>query len=266
MVSFSCRISPETFDRDLLRQVAAGDGGGDVGDVADLRGQVAGHEVDVVGQVLPGAGDARHLRLAAELAFGADFAGDAGDFRGEGVELIDHRVDGVFQLENFAAHVDGDLARQVAARHGGGDVGDVAHLVGEVAAHGVDRVGQILPGAGHAGHDGLAAELAVGADFAGHARDFRGERAQLIDHRVDGFLELQDFAAHVDGDLLRQVAVGDRDGHFGDVAHLRGQVRRHRVDALGQVLPHAGTPRAPGPARRACPRCRLRGRRGSLPR
>ena len=228
------------IDRDLLRQVAAGDGGGDVGDVADLRRQIAGHEVDAVGQVLPGAGDARHLRLTAELAFGADLAGDAGDFRGKAVELVHHRVDGVFELEDFAAHVDGDLARQVAARHGGGHMRDVAHLVGEVAAHGVHRVGQILPGAGDAGHDRLAAELAVGADFAGDAGHFRSERAQLIDHRVDGFLELQNLAAHVDRDLLRQVAVGDRDRHLGDVAHLGGEVRRHRVDALGEVLPHAG--------------------------
>ena len=68
---------------------------------------------------------------------------------------------------------------------------------------------------------GLAAELAFGADLARHARHFRGERAQLIHHRVDGFLELQNFAAHVDGDLLGQVAVGDRDRHFGDVADLR---------------------------------------------
>ena len=39
--------------------------------------------------------DAGHLRLAAELAFGADFAGHAGDFAGEGVELVHHGVDGV---------------------------------------------------------------------------------------------------------------------------------------------------------------------------
>ena len=38
-------------------------------------------EVDVVGQVLPRAGDAGHLRLAAELAFGADFARHARHFR-----------------------------------------------------------------------------------------------------------------------------------------------------------------------------------------
>src|SRR6202451_1260815 len=41
-------------------------------------------------------------RRAAEQALGADFAGDAGDFRGEAVELIDHRVDGVLELQNFA--------------------------------------------------------------------------------------------------------------------------------------------------------------------
>ena len=226
--------------RDLLRQVAAGDCGRDVGDVAHLRRQVAGHEVDAVGQVLPGAGDAGHLRLAAELAFGADFARHARHFRSKAVELVHHGVDGVFELENFAAHIDRDLARQVAARHGSRHVRDVADLVGEVAAHGVHRVGQILPGAGDARHDGLAAELAVGTDLARHAGHFRGERAQLIHHRIDGFLELENFAAHVDRDLLRQVAVGHRDRHLGDVAHLRGEVRGHRVDALGEVFPHAG--------------------------
>ena len=227
-------------DGDLAREVAVGDRRGDLGDVAHLRGQVAGHRVDAVGQVLPRAGDAGHLRLAAELALGADLAGDAGHFRGEGVELVDHRVDGVLELEDLAAHVDGDLAREVAAGDGGGHLGDVAHLVGEVAAHGVDRVGQVLPRAGDAGHDRLAAELAVGADLAGDARHLRGEGAELVDHRVDGFLELQDLAADVDGDLLGEVAVGDRDGHLGDVADLRRQVARHRVDAFGEVLPDAG--------------------------
>ena len=114
MVSFSSRISPLHGDGDLLRQVARGDGGGHLGDVAHLAGQVLGHRVDVVGQILPGAGDAAHLRLAAELAFGADLARDARHFRGEGVQLVHHRVDGVLQLEDLALHVDGDLLRQVA--------------------------------------------------------------------------------------------------------------------------------------------------------
>ena len=166
MVFLSWRISPLDVDGDLLGQVAAGDGGGDLGDVADLVGQVRRHRVDVVGEVLPGAGDALTCGLAAELAFGADFARDAGHFGGEAVELIDHRVDGVLELEDLALHVDGDLARQVAVGDGGGDLGDVAHLAGEVDGHRVDVVGQVLPGAGDAGDVRLAAELAFGADFA----------------------------------------------------------------------------------------------------
>ena len=43
-----------------------------------------------------------HLRLAAELAFRAHFARHARHFRGERVELVHHRVDGVLQLKNFA--------------------------------------------------------------------------------------------------------------------------------------------------------------------
>ena len=52
------------------------------------------------------------------------------------------------------------------------------------------------------------------------------KRVELVDHRVDGVLELEDLALHVDRDLARQVAVGDGRGHVGDVAHLAGQVRR----------------------------------------
>ena len=44
------------------------------------------------------------------------------------------------------------------------------------------------------------------------------------------------------------------------------RLRRHRVDAFGEVLPHAGHFAAPGPGRRACLRCRLRAPRASLPR
>ena len=208
----------------------------------------------------------RTTRLAAELAFGADLARHARHFAGEGVELVHHGVDGVLQLENFAAHVDGDLLRQVAVGDGGRHLGDVADLAGQVAGHRVHGVGQVLPGAGDAEHVGLAAEPAFGADLARDARHFAGEGVELVHHRVDGFLELQDFARHVHGDLLRQVAAGDGGGHFGDVADLRGQVAGHEVDAVGQVLPGAGDARHLRPGRRACLRCRPRARRASLPR
>ena len=184
--------------------------------------------------------DALHVGLAAELALGADLAGDAGDLAGEAVELVDHRVDGVLELEDLALDVDGDLLREVAVGDGLGHLGDVAHLAGEVAGHAVDAVGQVLPGAGHALDVGLAAQLAFGADLAGHAGHFGGERAELVDHRVDGVLQLEDLALDVDGDLLGEVAVGDGGRDLGDVADLAGEVAGHGVDAVGEVLPGAG--------------------------
>src|SRR5207248_1610537 len=150
------------------------------------------------------------------------------------------RVDGVLQLEDLPFDVDGDLLRQVA----GGDrlrhVGDVAHLARQVAGHRVHVVGQILPRTGDAANVGLATELAFGADLAGAARYLRCLRAELTVYRVDGVLQLEDLALDVDGDLLRQVAGGDRLRHVGDVAHLRRQVAGHRVHGVGQVLPRAG--------------------------
>ena len=78
------------------------------------------------------------------------------------------------------------------------------------------------------GHLRLAAQLAFRADLARHARDLGGERVELVDHRVDGVLQLEDLALDVDRDLARQVAAGDAVVDLGDVAHLRGQVVRHR--------------------------------------
>ena len=240
MVSFSCRISPRTSTVIFFDKVAGRHGGRHFGDVADLGGEVGRQQVDVVGQVLPHAGDARHLRLAAELALGADLAGHAGHLAGEAVQLIDHGVDGLFQLQDLAAHVDGDLLGQVAVGHGGRHLGDVAHLAGEVGGHEVDVVGEVLPGAGDAGHLRLAAELALGADLAGHAGHLAGEAVQLIDHRVDGLLQPQDLARGIDGDLLGKVAAGHGGRDFGDVADLGREVGRQQVDVVGEVLPGAG--------------------------
>jgi hypothetical protein len=41
---------------------------------------------------------AQHLRLTAEPAFGSDLARHACNLAGERVQLIDHRIDGLFQL------------------------------------------------------------------------------------------------------------------------------------------------------------------------
>src|SRR5206468_918517 len=152
---------------------------------------------------------------------------------GEGVELIDHGVHGFFELKNLAAHVDGDFLGQVAVGDGDGDIGDATDLGGQIAGHEVDVIGQDRKDAAHVAHLGLTAERAFGADLAGDASDFGGEAVQLIDHRIDRFFELEDFAAHVDGDFFRQIAVGDRDGHIGDAAHLGGQITGHEIDVIG---------------------------------
>src|SRR2546430_1790516 len=78
---------------------------------------------------------------------------------GKGGELVHHRVDRVLEREHLAFHVDVDLLREVALRHRGGHVGDVAPLRSEVAGHRVHVVGEALPAARHALHLGLAAKL-----------------------------------------------------------------------------------------------------------
>src|SRR2546421_124469 len=166
IVFFRSRISPRTstvifFDRsplataeedlaadvdgDLLRQVAVGDRGRDLGDVAHMRGEIAGHRVDVVGQVVPVARRAPHVGLAVQAAIGTGLARDAGDFGGEGVELIDHHVYGVLQLEDLALDFDRDLLGEVALLHGRCDLSDVTHLGRQLAGDLVDLVREVLP-------------------------------------------------------------------------------------------------------------------------
>src|SRR5207237_5449483 len=140
-------------------------------------------------------------------------------------------------LGDLASGVDGDVLGEVAPGHGGGDLGDVPHLAGEVGGQLVDVVGELLPGTADALHVGLAPEASLGADLPGHPGDLVGEGAELVDHRVDRLLQLRDLTQRIDGDLLREVAVSHRGGHQGDVADLVGQVRGHEVDAVRQVLP-----------------------------
>ena len=163
------------FHREVLGQFAVGDGGHDLHDTAHLFCKVRGHNIDVVGEVFPGSRDSGHLRLASEFSVSAHFAGHAGNFCGEGVELVDHRVDGVFQLKNFALHVYRDFARQVAARHSSRDFCDVTHLAGEVSGHGVHGVRKIFPRSGDTRHIGLSAETTFSSHFTGHTGHFSCE-------------------------------------------------------------------------------------------
>src|SRR4029453_4940654 len=100
----------------------------------------------------PHTADVLHVCLATELALGAYLARHAGHLGREGVELVHHRVDGFFELQNLPADVHRDLAREVAARDRGGDVRDVADLTGEVRRHRIDVIGKVLPRASNARH------------------------------------------------------------------------------------------------------------------
>jgi hypothetical protein len=74
MVFLSSRISPLTSTVIFFDRSPVATDGRDLGDVAHLRREVVGQQVDVVGEVLPRAGDAGHLRLRAQLAFDTDGA------------------------------------------------------------------------------------------------------------------------------------------------------------------------------------------------
>src|SRR5690606_39798174 len=87
--------------------------------------------------------------------------------------------------------IDGDFLGQVTVGDGGRDLRDVAELDGEVGDQAVDVVGEVLPRARDAAHVGLAAHAPLGADLLGHACHFGGEGGQLIDHHVDGVLDLE---------------------------------------------------------------------------
>ncbi len=69
--------------------------------------------------------------------------------------------------------------------------------------HGVDVVGEVFPGPGHATNLRLPAELALGADLPRHPGHFGGETIELVHHGIDGVLELEHFALHIHGDLSR---------------------------------------------------------------
>src|SRR5690606_39281462 len=132
--------------------------------------RVVRQRVSVLRGVPPDAALPGHAGLAAEASFGADLAGDAGDLGRERRQRVHHRVDGVLQLEDLALGVDGDLLAEVSLGDGGGDLRDVADLVGQVGRHAVDVVGQVLPDAADARYAGLPAEASFSARLAGDAR------------------------------------------------------------------------------------------------
>ena len=83
MVFFSSRISPFTSTVIFLRKVAVRHRRRHVGDVAHLAVRLPAMKFTESVRSFHVPGHALHLRLAAELAFGAHFARHARHFRGE---------------------------------------------------------------------------------------------------------------------------------------------------------------------------------------
>src|SRR5207244_527696 len=144
--------------------------------------------------------------------------------------------------EDFAAHINGDFSGKVAIGDGGGDFGDISDLGGEVAGHGVDGVGEILPHAGDAFDFGLAAELAFGADFAGDTSHFGGEGVELRHHGVDDSggmqeLALERAAVHFEGHGLGEIAFGDSTDDARDFGGGLNQISDQAVDGIETLGP-----------------------------
>jgi hypothetical protein len=117
-------------------------------------------------------------------------------------QVGDHLVDVVLEIADLAGGIDGDRPVEAAPRDRRRHVGDRADLGREVAGELVHVLGQTLPCARDTLHLGLAAELAFGPHLACHTGDLTGKGGELVDHLVDGVLELKDLAAGVDRDLL----------------------------------------------------------------
>jgi hypothetical protein len=217
------------LDLDGTGQVTLGDGRGDLGDSPYLPGQVVGQQVDIASEVLPRAGGPWDIGLAAQAAFHTHLACHGRNLVGEGGQRVRHIVDRFRQGRDFPLRVDPQFLREVAVSHGGHDFDDAAHLLGKVGRHEVDVVGQVLPHPAHPADLGLAAELAVRADLARHARHLGREHAKLLDHGVHDRgrtqeLTFQRSSLNIQLYGLRQVALRHSRNGTRDVGRIRSSI------------------------------------------
>jgi hypothetical protein len=96
-----------------------------------------------------------HLTDGTQLALALQHAGELGEIRlqpvllaialGRFAQVGNHRIDVVLEFGHFAAGLHLDGASQIALGHGSGDLGDRAHLCGQVGGEQVNIPGEILP-------------------------------------------------------------------------------------------------------------------------
>src|SRR5438105_414028 len=78
---------------------------------------------------------ATHFSLPTQLPFRTHFAGHARHFSRKRRQLVHHRINRIFQFENFTLHVHRNFLGQVPLRHRRRDRRDVTHLRRQVACH-----------------------------------------------------------------------------------------------------------------------------------
>ena len=171
----------------------------------------------------PHAGHLAHLRLAAELAFGADLAGHARHLGGEDAELLDHRVDDggraqELALQRAAVDVEAHGLQQVALRHRGDGVGHFGRGPQEIVDQRVERLLHLAPGA------------------AGHAEFYALARLALLADRLADALQLLRHALIGGNDLVEDI--GElADGADMATRHAHGKIAdAHRLHGLQQVV------------------------------
>ncbi len=251
MASLSCRISPRTstvifFDKSplatamvtsaMLRTWAVRF------DAIELTLSVRSFQTPVT---------SLHLRLAAELAFGADLARDARHFRGEHAELLDHRVDDggraqEFALQRAAVDVEPHGLQQVALRHRGDGARHFGGRPQQVVDQRVDRVFHLAPGAAGQAEPHALAGLAFAADHLADALELLRHALVGGDDLVEGVGDLAGdadlVAGHADGEVAdahglqgmqEVVQIGGRDGLGAIAIDLSGRARRNGGRAVG---------------------------------
>ena len=144
-----------------------------------------------------------------ELALGADLAGNSGHLGDEPVELVDHGVDRVLQLEHLAADVGGDLLAQVAVGDGADDALHLAGRTHQVVDQAVDRFDAPGPALGRSSEHDALRELALLADHLADARELRAECLVGDDDVVEAVGDLAGHARPFERHPGREVAALD---------------------------------------------------------
>ena len=124
------KIEYFTADRDghLLGQITTRHSCRGMRNSSHLQREIGGHRVHRIREILPSAIDTQHIRTTTELTLRTDLSGHTRDFSGEGAQTFHHVIDGVLQIEEFAAHFHVDGFAEIATCDSCINCGDGAHL------------------------------------------------------------------------------------------------------------------------------------------